>query len=52
MFVDQPTAQARYDICKPCEFFKKELTQCAKCGCIMKVKVKFEKSKCPEGKWE
>lgn len=52
MFVDKPKAQARYDICKPCEHFKKELAQCAVCGCFMKAKVKFEKSKCPEGKWE
>lgn len=51
MFLKQPEAQARYDICKPCDNFKKELATCTKCGCFMKVKVKFENAKCPEGKW-
>ena len=51
MFLQKAEAQARYDICKACEFFKPALTQCKECGCFMKMKVKLEKAQCPKGKW-
>jgi hypothetical protein len=51
MFVTQPIAQARYDICKACEHFNNILYTCKQCGCFMKMKVKFQNSSCPIGKW-
>ena len=45
----------RYEICKVCEFFKKDI--CTKCGCMVSVvdnhinKLSDKKDKCPEGKW-
>jgi len=51
MWLDKPEAQARYDICKACEFFRPSLATCEKCGCFMKAKVKLASAKCPEGKW-
>lgn len=51
MFVIQPIAQARYDICKACEHFNSTLYTCKQCGCFMKMKVKFQNSSCPIGKW-
>jgi hypothetical protein len=51
MFVSQPVAQARYDLCKACDRFNKTLYTCKECGCFMKVKVKFSNSFCPINKW-
>lgn len=51
MFLQRDEAQARYDICKTCEFFNAALAQCKECGCFMKMKVKLENAKCPNGKW-
>jgi hypothetical protein len=48
--VDKETAQARYDICKECPFLL-PTTQCSKCGCFMKAKVKLPHAECPEHKW-
>jgi hypothetical protein len=52
MFVTQPIAQARYDICKACEHFNNTLYICKQCGCLMKMKVKLENSSCPINKWQ
>lgn len=51
MFVSQPLAQARYDICKQCDQFDRNLLICNKCHCQMKIKVKFIASVCPLSKW-
>jgi hypothetical protein len=51
MFVIKVIAQERYDKCKVCENFSKITTMCKECHCIMKLKVTFEDSKCPIGKW-
>lgn len=40
----------RKEICKSCENFT-SLNTCAKCGCIMPLKWKFEEVKCPIDKW-
>ena len=50
-FVDKETAQARYDVCKECPFLL-PTTQCSKCGCLMKAKVKLANAECPIHKWE
>jgi hypothetical protein len=50
-FVEQPVAQARYDMCKICAEFNKTLYTCKKCGCFMKVKVKLIDAECPRDLW-
>jgi hypothetical protein len=44
-------AQKRINICENCEFLKRDLYQCDKCKCFMKVKTKFIAAKCPIDKW-
>jgi len=41
----------RLSICFECEYFKKELNMCKKCGCNMKLKTKLYAAKCPVNKW-
>lgn len=50
LYAKKEKAQNRYDICKPCDNFL-PTTQCKKCGCFMKFKVKLEDSSCPINKW-
>jgi len=44
-------AQKRLSICRGCEYFEAHYSRCSKCGCIMPVKVRLPKMKCPVGKW-
>ena len=44
-------AAYRLEICKGCEWFRKNTQTCKKCGCFMKLKTTLEKAKCPIGKW-
>jgi hypothetical protein len=44
-------AQKRIKICENCEFLKKEIYQCDKCKCFMKIKTKIIAAKCPIDKW-
>lgn len=48
--VPKDIAQSRYDICKGCPFLL-ATTQCSKCGCFMKAKVKLPDAECPVHKW-
>ncbi|QDP62276.1 MAG: hypothetical protein GOVbin2066_43 [Prokaryotic dsDNA virus sp.] len=48
--VDKKTEEERWNHCKGCTFLTKN-NRCTKCGCFMKVKVKFNKAKCPIGIW-
>ena len=42
--------EERLKICGTCpHFWKRKI--CKKCGCVMPLKVKIKKAKCPEGKW-
>lgn len=50
VYVNREVAQARYDVCKGCEFFL-PTTQCRKCLCFMKAKVKLSEATCPDKKW-
>lgn len=52
IFVPKEQAQARYDICKRCEYFSKTSTICKQCHCIMKFKVTLASSECPVEKWK
>ena len=45
------TSDLRYSICLDCPEFINLTKQCKQCGCFMKTKTKFEKAKCPIGKW-
>tara|TARA_B100000925_G_scaffold33189_1_gene21995 strand:+ start:1629 stop:1799 length:171 start_codon:yes stop_codon:yes gene_type:complete len=52
MFIaEREIAQARFDICKSCEYFIKEGSRCSKCGCFMKLKCKAKMAHCPVNKW-
>jgi len=51
MWVVKEVAQARYDICKQCPSFIKDIDTCKECGCLMKDKVKSTNSVCPLNKW-
>lgn len=44
-------AASRLEICKGCEWFRKNTQTCKKCGCFMKLKTSLEKAKCPIKKW-
>lgn len=52
MFVNKEEAQERYDICKLCDNLISLTSQCKKCGCFMKMKVKLKEAECPIGKWK
>lgn len=41
----------RLDICGACPQFIKLTSQCKKCGCFMKQKVKLADAVCPLNKW-
>ena len=48
--VDEKTKDERWDHCKGCTFLTKR-DRCVKCGCFMKLKVKFKGASCPIGIW-
>jgi hypothetical protein len=43
----------RRTVCNSCPNMKKNLVAdyCGICKCIIKIKTKLDKAKCPEGKW-
>lgn len=43
------TKQARWNICKDCEFHK--LWRCQSCGCVVSAKISIASESCPENKW-
>lgn len=51
VWVDQPTAQTRFNLCKTCPRFIPQTATCKECGCFMKVKTKLSLAWCPLGKW-
>jgi len=42
----------RMEICRDCEHYKTDTTQCDICQCFMPVKTTFANVKCPIDKWE
>jgi len=44
-------ADERLAVCDGCEHYRKRLRQCSICNCIMPIKVRFQQSKCPDGRW-
>lgn len=47
--VSDEVRMSRWSTCQSCPLLVNE--RCTKCGCFMKVKVAFNTSVCPEGKW-
>ena len=48
--VNREEHERRYTICLGCRFIEKG--RCAKCGCFMKLKSKFESMSCPINLWK
>ena len=44
-------ALQRASICKSCPWFVAKGQRCAKCGCVVPMKVYFEEEECPVKKW-
>jgi hypothetical protein len=51
MFTDMKTRLERAGHCQRCEYYRRTTKQCAKCGCLINLKVTIAKEACPEGKW-
>jgi len=51
VFAQDDLKNARYEICKVCEFFIKDNARCSKCGCYMATKTRYVGTVCPVGKW-
>lgn len=47
--VDDTSRESRWSICQACPRLQEN--RCLECGCFMQVKVAFQTSKCPIGKW-
>jgi hypothetical protein len=41
----------RFLICKSCNKFIKNTTQCGECLCVMRIKTGISHASCPLGKW-
>ena len=44
-------AKKRISICLECEYLVPFLKICKICKCVMPIKVKLQKVKCPKNKW-
>ena len=42
----------RMKVCNGCEFYKKTLSRCDKCGCFLHIKARWATEKCPLNKWD
>lgn len=51
LIYDEKVIQERWDLCQECEFLLAS-SNCKKCGCFMKLKIRVSNSKCPIGKWD
>jgi hypothetical protein len=47
----EEVALSRLEICKGCDWFRKNTQTCRKCGCFMKLKTLIDKAHCPIDKW-
>ena len=48
---NEDLSEKRLSICEECPELIKLTSQCKKCGCFMKLKVKLQQATCPLGKW-
>lgn len=44
-------SEERLDICRKCEHFNADSSQCNRCGCFMDYKTLLPFATCPIGKW-
>ena len=44
-------ALQRISICRACPWFEPKGQRCAKCGCVVPLKIYFEEEECPIKKW-
>ena len=51
VLVPEEVSKLRLEECGRCDYYDKQQNRCRKCGCYMKVKVKFVNTSCPVGKW-
>ena len=51
IFVSELVQQNRLNICKSCNKYNEQTTQCQLCGCFMSAKTKLIHGKCPIDKW-
>jgi hypothetical protein len=51
ILVPEEVSKLRLEECGRCDYYDKQQNRCKKCGCYMKVKVKFVNTSCPVGKW-
>lgn len=49
--VSEEYASKRLRVCNACPHLFKLTSQCKKCGCFVKEKVKYAKERCPDGRW-
>ena len=47
---DKETQKQRWDMCNVCEHLTKN-NFCRKCGCLLRIKILFQRMYCPVGKW-
>jgi hypothetical protein len=52
MIIAKAIQNERTMICNQCDEFMAMTNMCRKCGCLIRLKVKFQAAKCPLGKWE
>lgn len=52
MIVSQEDYQARMRTCENCEKFDPKWKRCNACGCMLVVKLRIARAKCPLGYWE
>lgn len=48
--IDEKTLEIRNNICDTCENMRSD-GRCSECGCMMKIKAKWESASCPVKKW-
>lgn len=41
----------RLNVCKTCNSYNVKYKICKECGCYLPIKVKFDATRCPLGKW-
>ena len=51
LFQQAPETTRRLNVCMKCPFLRPESMKCIKCGCHLKLKVRFESEHCPIDKW-
>lgn len=49
---DHLTIEARLQQCHACKWYNKASKTCRSCGCMTEAKVRFARTKCPEGVWQ